>query len=312
MPSISKFIERMDYYCRVASVGYDWGARWEVYDGGSTDCSALVITCLREAGFDTGAATYTGNMSGELTARGWQRLWPDLANAQPGDILLNDANHVAAVLWGYGWDATVGQASIGETGGVYGNQPGDQTGWETNETGMYSYPWDCILRWPEGGGGSYDYDDEEDEMSVWGYKNESINGPKDAYALLTETRNAATDANARAERAEAKMQQILDAVNANKPLKASDVWGYRYVKKDDDGTERNTAPGGNAYNCMVQTNKQVVAANTQLAAMNEAVKALAEAKGVDPKQIASIVEKAVKKKLDSLEISVEVGKREQA
>lgn len=160
MPSIAKFIERMDYYCVVASVGYDWARRWDVYDGGDTDCSALVITCLREAGFDTGGATYTGNMSSELCARGWERLAPDLSTAQPGDILLNDANHVAAVLYGYGWNATIGQASIGETGGVYGNQPGDQTGWETNETLIYDYPWDCILRW------TGENDESEDDVTM--------------------------------------------------------------------------------------------------------------------------------------------------
>ncbi|MBR2680062.1 MAG: hypothetical protein IKE23_04815 [Exiguobacterium sp.] len=160
MPSIAKFIERMDYYCVVASVGYDWARRWDVYDGGDTDCSALVITCLREAGFDTGNATYTGNMSSELCARGWERLIPDLSTAQPGDILLNDANHVAAVLYGYGWNATIGQASIGETGGVYGNQPGDQTGWETNETLIYDYPWNCILRW------TGENDESEDDVTM--------------------------------------------------------------------------------------------------------------------------------------------------
>lgn len=160
MPSIAKFIDRMHYYCSVASVGYDWARRWDVYDGGDTDCSALVITCLREAGFDTGNATYTGNMSSELCARGWERLAPDLSTARPGDILLNDANHVAAVLYGYGWDATIGQASIGETGGVYGNQPGDQTGWETNETLIYDYPWDCILRW------TGEHDESEDDVTM--------------------------------------------------------------------------------------------------------------------------------------------------
>lgn len=147
MPSISKFTELMDYYCRVASVGYDQYQRWDVWDGGETDCSALVITCLRQAGFDTGSASYTGNMSAELTARGWRRLGPDLSQARPGDILLNDANHVAAVIWGEGWGATIAQASVDENGNITGGAPGDQTGWETNERGMYDYPWDCILRW---------------------------------------------------------------------------------------------------------------------------------------------------------------------
>lgn len=156
MASISKFCELMDWYCRVASVGYDQSQRWNVWDGGETDCSALVITCLQKAGFDTGSATYTGNMSSELTARGWTRLGPDLSQARPGDILLNDANHVAAVIWGNGWGATVAQASCDENGNVTGGAPGDQTGWETNERGMYDYPWTCILRY-EGA----------DSMGVW-------------------------------------------------------------------------------------------------------------------------------------------------
>ena len=149
MPSLKKFTDLMYYYCEEVSVGYDWARRWDVWDGGDTDCSALVITCLKEAGFDTGWATYTGNMSDALCANGWERLSPNISNAQAGDILLNDADHVAAVLWGEGWGATIGQASIGETGGVYGNQPGDQTGYETNTGPIYNYPWDCILRYTE-------------------------------------------------------------------------------------------------------------------------------------------------------------------
>lgn len=160
MASLARFCERMDYYCRVASVGYDQWERWNVYDGGETDCSALVVSCLREAGFDTGDASYTGNMSDNLTARGWARLAPDLSTCQPGDILLNDYSHVAAVISGYGWGATVAQASIDENGGIHGGQAGDQTGYETNERGMYDYPWDCILRWT----GADDYESEEDDM----------------------------------------------------------------------------------------------------------------------------------------------------
>lgn len=163
MPSLNKFKELMVHYCDELSVGYDWGRRWNVWDGGDTDCSALVITCLREAGFDTGDAVTTHNLSSNLTARGWVRLPADLSTAQPGDILLNDQNHVAAVVFGYGWAATVAQASIGETGDVYGNQPGDQTGWETNLTSMYNYPWDCILRYV---GPQDDEETEEEEFEM--------------------------------------------------------------------------------------------------------------------------------------------------
>ena len=38
------------------------------------DCASSIITALRNAGFDTGSATYTGNMAAELCARGWTRL----------------------------------------------------------------------------------------------------------------------------------------------------------------------------------------------------------------------------------------------
>ncbi|MFR4832123.1 MAG: NlpC/P60 family protein [Bifidobacterium sp.] len=109
--------------------------------GGNCDCSSLVIHCLREAGFDTGSATYTGNLSGELTKRGWTRL-PANGNPQPGDILLNDVHHVAVYLGG----GKLAQASISERGTAYG-AAGDQTGRETNIRNYYSYPWNCYLRY---------------------------------------------------------------------------------------------------------------------------------------------------------------------
>lgn len=144
MPSLQSFIDRMVYYCRDVSVGYSQADRWDVRPGGNCDCSSLVITCLREAGFDTGTASYTGNMSAQLTARGWVRLSPYVAK-HPGDILLNDAYHVAAMINNY----QLAQASISETGGVNG-MDGDQTGRETNISSYYDYPWDCILRWNGG------------------------------------------------------------------------------------------------------------------------------------------------------------------
>ena len=85
-----------------------------------------MIHCLKEAGFDTGNATYTGNLSDNLTRRGWIRL-PANGNPQAGDILLNDVHHVAVYLGG----GKLAQASISERGTAYG-KAGDQTGRETN------------------------------------------------------------------------------------------------------------------------------------------------------------------------------------
>ncbi len=149
MPDLQKSIDAMDRACRVWSMGYDQANRWDIRDGGETDCSALVIWALRQGGFDTGPASYTGNLSAALTKRGWKRLPADLSTARPGDILLNDQHHVCMVVSGYGHSATIAQASIDERGRASGGRSGDQTGYETNERRIYAYRhgWDCILRW---------------------------------------------------------------------------------------------------------------------------------------------------------------------
>lgn len=149
MPSISKAIAAMDKACRIWSVGYDQSNRWDIRDGGETDCSALVIWALKQGGFDTGGATYTGNLSYNLTCRGWLRLPANLGILQPGDILLNDTHHVCMVISGHGHSAIIAQASIDERGRASGGRAGDQTGYETNERRVYSYRhgWNCILRY---------------------------------------------------------------------------------------------------------------------------------------------------------------------
>ena len=148
MGSISKFCERMRYWCEDGNLGYDQSQRWNIYEGGECDCSSLVIFALREAGFETGSASYTGDLSCNLTMRGWRRLPADISTCQPGDILLNDIHHVCAVVDGYGWDATIAQASIDERGAATGGQSGDQAN-ETNTKPVYEYwaGWDCILRY---------------------------------------------------------------------------------------------------------------------------------------------------------------------
>lgn len=149
MPSLEKSIEFMRVACDVWSLGYDQGQRWNVYDGGECDCSSLVITALKKGGFDTGYASYTGDMSYNLTRRGWKRLPANLSTARPGDVLLSDAYHTCMVISGKGWDARIAQASIDENGNIIGGKAGDQTGRETNTRGIYTYSkgWNCILRY---------------------------------------------------------------------------------------------------------------------------------------------------------------------
>ncbi|MBB6333628.1 peptidoglycan-binding domain-containing protein [Schaalia hyovaginalis] len=145
MGNLNQLISSMRWWCESGNLGYDQSNRWDVRVGGETDCSALVIAVARSCGFDTGAATYTGNIRRELTARGWVAVTPNGA-PEPGDILLADAHHVAVYLGG----GLLAQASIDERGRIAGGQAGDQTGYETNVRGYYDYPWDCYLRYTGG------------------------------------------------------------------------------------------------------------------------------------------------------------------
>jgi peptidoglycan hydrolase-like protein with peptidoglycan-binding domain len=148
--SISKFCEVMRKACEDWSLGYDQNQRWNIKDGGECDCSSLVIWALKQAGFDTGSASYTGDMSSNLTKRGWTRIpYRGLWQVKAGDILLNDTYHVAAVISGSGATARLAQASIDERGRATGGASGDQSGHETNVRQVYDYShgWDCILRY---------------------------------------------------------------------------------------------------------------------------------------------------------------------
>lgn len=144
MPSVEEFARAMEWWCRYGDLGYDQANRWDLRVGGETDCSALIIGVLEKCGFDTGNATYTGNMASNLTAHGWEMLDPGV-DKQRGDILLSHANHVACYLG----DGLVAQASIDERGDIAGGQSGDQAD-ETNVRHYYDYPWDCVLRYVGG------------------------------------------------------------------------------------------------------------------------------------------------------------------
>lgn len=140
MGNINYFCDRMVWYCEECNLGYGQDTRWNVYDGGEADCSSLIITALRDAGFDTGDATYTGDILPALAVRGWTLAHAPL---QRGDILLAPGAHVAA----YIGDGLIAEAAINENGDIINGIPGDQTGRETRVTEYYDYPWDYILRY---------------------------------------------------------------------------------------------------------------------------------------------------------------------
>lgn len=153
--NLNNFCTIMRVACEDWNLGYDQDNRWDIRDGGECDCSSLVIWALKSAGFDVGSASYTGDLSANLTARGWSRLAFRMADVRKGDILLCDDHHVCAVIAGSGSTATIAQASIDERGRIAGGSAGDQTGSETHTRRVYVFSrgWDCILRY-EGGSGS--------------------------------------------------------------------------------------------------------------------------------------------------------------
>lgn len=122
------------------------------YPLGSWDCSSSVIKAWQEAIKYTryaGAldgATYTGNMRNVFVNSGLFEVWDTSQTiAQRGDIYLNDESHTAMCQTP---DPDIlSEFSMSESGDVYYNQVGDQTGWESHVTGYYDYPWWCTLHY---------------------------------------------------------------------------------------------------------------------------------------------------------------------
>lgn len=149
---LGKFIGNMIYYTELINVGYSQGThRYDLWDGGQTDCSALVITCLKKAGFEVGKANSTHDMRSNLVANGWNVLSWSINAVRPGDILLCDGYHTCAVVSGFGKSGQIAEAWINELGTIIGGKAGDQTGKETRVRPVYQCPygggWKCILRY---------------------------------------------------------------------------------------------------------------------------------------------------------------------
>lgn len=169
MGNLQKFIADMRWWCTHGNLGYDQSNRYDIRIGGECDCSSLELVLLIWNGFNIGGATYTGNMSRELTANGWIRVAAD-GNPQPGDILLNDANHTAVYLG----NGKLAQASIDERGEIAGGATGDQSGYETNVREYYDYPWDCYLRWSGGKTTSAGWQPAQNKYNPNGYNERYI------------------------------------------------------------------------------------------------------------------------------------------
>ena len=125
------------------SHGYSQHKRW----GPDYDCSSLVISAYEQAGVPVkeAGATYTANMRRAFEQCGFKSIKYGLGTVlMKGDVLLNEKHHAAM----YIGDGQIVQASIAETGNIYGKE-GDQTTKEIEVRNIYRYDWDCILRYEE-------------------------------------------------------------------------------------------------------------------------------------------------------------------
>ena len=157
---VQGLIDFMVKACSEWSLGYDQTDRWNVYDGGECDCASLFYTAAWAAGIlpepaEDERVGMCSTVAGDLMAQGWRQLSADLESLQPGDVLLNESDHVAVVVSGYGTDAMLAQGSGDENGGYSGGASGDQLQYEedygeTNITRVYELwsGWDMILRAP--------------------------------------------------------------------------------------------------------------------------------------------------------------------
>lgn len=143
--------------------GYSWEERWGAKNEkwtvngvkfdmpvGDYDCSSSAIQAWKKALTGTkyakslDGATYTGNMRSAFVGSGLFTWKPTSFIASPGDLYLNEANHVAMCQCQE--PDELSEFSWGDNG-AYGNKRGDQSGFESRVNPYYEYPWDGILHY---------------------------------------------------------------------------------------------------------------------------------------------------------------------
>lgn len=132
--------------CAVWSVGYSQPNRTHVYDGGETDCSALVSWATRKALDLTVQQLPWFSTYSELAALapfGFRQYRPSQVEPMRNDVLWREG-HTAY----YIGDGMIAQASRTENydAGWNGSQAGDQDGGETNLARYDASRWTLVLR----------------------------------------------------------------------------------------------------------------------------------------------------------------------
>lgn len=147
--NIDEYVGAVWTACEKWSCGYGQGdgtgGRWDIRDGGASDCSSISIWGAQMGGYPTASASSTHDMIDELTSVGWSLV--PAGYPSKGDILWKPG-HVAVAIA----DGTLAEAWINELGEIVGGEPGDQTNQETRVVNFWEHPftgqWEWIIRPP--------------------------------------------------------------------------------------------------------------------------------------------------------------------
>lgn len=158
----------MHLACAEWSLGYSQPNRTHVYDGGETDCSALVSWCLRK-GMDLPLTEIpwfsTYSELAVLNRHGFRQIRAGTQEPRRNDVLWREG-HTALYLGG----GKLGQASRDEnrSDGWEGSKPGDQDGGETNIAPYLPKSWTLILRNEDlaAQGEAIENGSEEDDVAI--------------------------------------------------------------------------------------------------------------------------------------------------
>ena len=258
----------MAMLCDDWDVGYSQPGRWDIRDGGTTDCSAATAWAYNRAGISpplpTDYRTWTGTWRSLAAARGFSvEEWDTDVDLGAGDLLLSEADsggtgHIAMYTGG---DA-VREAWIAETGDIDG-APGDQTGGETRTVSYWGHP-----------------------LTVSGQWTHVLHAPSTPTTTTTSTPTTTQESDDMFESADrAKLDGVSYLLNHNLGAAIGRLDQERYVARNERA--------------------QITAS---LAALTAAVKTLATAKGADPDAILATiktsVDAGVARALEGLEITL--------
>lgn len=152
-----------------------------IFQGGDRDCSSACISAWAAAGVDCGGATYTADMVRCMLATGNFVKKPPSFIASPGDLYLNERDHVAMCLQQV--PDQMMEFLINENGQIMGGKEGDQTGRESAITPYRDFPWDCILHYTGKAGGVATGKWIEDSKGWW-YRRADGTWPKSQWLEL--------------------------------------------------------------------------------------------------------------------------------